>query len=364
MNSADCSAAWVHEELIGGNVIAAISELPREGVYAPSGTCWRGPLLPCAELSYYRLTFLAQGAGSACWAVFAYDRDGNAFVADCYSSVDPAPNWAECEHHVRMPVGAVMVRCQFQSSEGELTVREVSLVQSEPGEALRWMERLVTELPPLPELLEGVDPTCLSRWAALLKRGSAPRVVMLGDSIVNDTNNSLFELLVGRVAGGCVPVVLPSVRGGTGCWHYRDPEEHRAYVAELAPDVLLIGGISHRGDADAVREVVRMTRAVCDCDIALMSGPMGADWRVPETCTEGPSPVPDEHDQVRFGQVLRGLAAEEGVAYFDMATPWNRYLGASLRPWGSFHRDRVHANDRGKQVLGRMLAAYLTNCGD
>jgi len=56
---------------------------------------------------------------------------------------------------------------------------------------------------------------------------------------------------------------------------------------------------------------------------------------------------------------LREMAAEENVEYLDMTTPWAQYVVASGRSTGSFKRDHVHGNDRGKQILGRILAAYF-----
>jgi hypothetical protein len=36
--------------------------------------------------------------------------------------------------------------------------------------------------------------------------------------------------------------------------------------------VIIVGGISHRGDIDSIREVIRQIRVVSDADILLMTG--------------------------------------------------------------------------------------------
>ena len=53
------------------------------------------------------------------------------------------------------------------------------------------------------------------------------------------------------------------------------------------------------------------------------------------------------------------MAAQEKVEFLDMAGPWGRYIHDSEHALGSFKRDRVHANDRGKQILGRILERFF-----
>ena len=54
------------------------------------------------------------------------------------------------------------------------------------------------------------------------------------------------------------------------------------------------------------------------------------------------------------------MAAEQKAGYVDMTLAWGEYVRASGKPTDWFKRDAVHANDRGEQVVGRILAAYLT----
>ena len=56
---------------------------------------------------------------------------------------------------------------------------------------------------------------------------------------------------------------------------------------------------------------------------------------------------------------LRRLAAEEKGELLDMMGPWGRHIRESEHATGPFKRDRIHANDRGKQVPGRILEAYF-----
>ena len=53
------------------------------------------------------------------------------------------------------------------------------------------------------------------------------------------------------------------------------------------------------------------------------------------------------------------MAAEEEVEFLDMTGPWGQYIKDSGLACGWFMRDVVHANERGFQVLGRILEKYF-----
>ena len=42
-----------------------------------------------------------------------------------------------------------------------------------------------------------------------------------------------------------------------------------------------------------------------------------------------------------------------------MREVWDQYMRTQEKPWGWFMRDPVHANTRGKLVLGKILEAYF-----
>ena len=61
-------------------------------------------------------------------------------------------------------------------------------------------------------------------------------------------------------------------------------------------------------------------------------------------------------------QSLREVAEQKRVAFFDIAGAADRYIDeAAEAGWQrrDFHRDRVHANHYGKQLLGRLLLRRL-----
>ena len=60
-----------------------------------------------------------------------------------------------------------------------------------------------------------------------------------------------------------------------------------------------------------------------------------------------------------YRSALMKLASEENAEYIDMTGPWGQYIREN-DALGAFKRDRVHANDRGKQILGRILERYFS----
>jgi len=225
-------------------------------------------------------------------------------------------------------------------------------------------DRLYADLPKV----ECIPPA--GRWSHMpktmraLREGTPLHIVMLGDSIINDTFNSNYGALLSRLYPRSRLRITCSVRGGTGCWYYKEDENIKSYVLDLKPDLLMIGGVSHRNDTESIREVIRKTRQqLPDCEILLMSGPFGQDPR--KGPTDGVAPMPVQRCPADpFTTELEQLAREQRVEFFDMRTPWAGYLGQSGKPHGWLHRDQVHANDRGKQILGRLLECYFAPARD
>lgn len=193
--------------------------------------------------------------------------------------------------------------------------------------------------------------------AAILRKGEGElRVVMLGDSIVNDTSRSAWELLVQKEVPGVTVTKATSVRGSTGCWWYREPGRVRKYGLDHRPNLVIIGGISHRDDVEAVREVVRQIREGSRADVLLMSSAFGTVDPLDDTqWSERLDPAGSD-----FRSKLAKLAEELGVGFLDMTAAWGQHVRESDKEIDWFKRDVVHANKRGEQVLGRVLAAYLT----
>jgi alpha-L-fucosidase len=195
----------------------------------------------------------------------------------------------------------------------------------------------------------------LPKTRQLLIEGGVLRVVMLGDSIVNDTSRSGWDFVVGRRHPRCTIEKTTSVRGSTGCWWYKEAGRVQKFVLDQKPDLVIIGGISHRDDIDSVRDVVRQIRESAGPDILLMTGAFGSVDPLDGSFVDA-----DGVHSTAYNQSLRALATEVGAAFLDMETAWGQYVRDSGRKLDSFKRDEVHANAQGEQILGHILANYLS----
>jgi lysophospholipase L1-like esterase len=196
----------------------------------------------------------------------------------------------------------------------------------------------------------------IPKTMAKLRGGGGLRMVLLGDSIMGNTSGSSFELLLMRDYPACKIVKIPSLRSSTGCKYYREENRVEEYVLRHNPDLLMIGGISNGGDAEAVRSVIRQVREKKpDTEVLLLTPVFGSlrDEHI-RTFTREIDPATDS-----FRLRMQRVAAEEKCAFFDMTGPWWEYIQKSGKTPGWFYGDSVHANDRGCQIIGRLLREWF-----
>jgi hypothetical protein len=196
----------------------------------------------------------------------------------------------------------------------------------------------------------------LPRTMSKLRNRGELRMVLLGDSIMGNTSSSQFDLLMMRSHPNCKIVKIPSLRSSTGCTYYREEGRVREYVLKHVPDLVVIGGISNRGDAEAVRSVIRQIRAEKpDTEFLLLTPVFGrADDEHIKTYTREIDPT-----TTNFRSALQKVAAEERCGFFDMTGPWWESIQNSGKTYGWFLGDAVHANERGCQIIGRLLDRWF-----
>lgn len=192
--------------------------------------------------------------------------------------------------------------------------------------------------------------------SALKKDGAELKVVMLGDSIVNDTYRSQWYDLLRARYPKCKITATGVVRGSTGCWWYKDEDRVKKYVLPLNPDLLIIGGISQNNDTESIREVIRQVTRSKPCDVLLMTGAFGETD--PNDDSKWAFDLP--RDSKHYNRRLYELSKELKAGFVDMNAHWGLYVKESGRPVGWFHRDEIHANIKGEQILGHLLAAHLS----
>ncbi len=229
-------------------------------------------------------------------------------------------------------------------------------VLTKPEHTMEQVEAAYAQMPPLRYAPPADRWRFLPRTAALLaKDGAELRVVMVGDSIVNDTSRSRWDDVLQKSYPKCKITKVTCVRGGTGCWWFKEPARIKKYILDQKPDLLILGGISHKDDVDSVREVIEAVRKASPCDVLVMAPVFGyMDPRDDKQWNEVVHPSGSD-----FRTRLRRMADEQKAGFLDMTAAWGEYLRASGRPTVWFKRDDVHANERGEQIVGRILAAHL-----
>ncbi|MFL5243649.1 MAG: SGNH/GDSL hydrolase family protein [Gemmataceae bacterium] len=199
------------------------------------------------------------------------------------------------------------------------------------------------------------------RWALLpktkkkLDQGGQLTIVMLGDSIVNDTSRSNWSFHLQSLYPKLTITKYTSVRGSTGCAWFQEDDRLNRYVLDFKPDLVMIGGISQGTDVAPIREVIHKIRKACGADILLMTGPFGTlDPTDDKTWKKTLSPAPDD-----YRSKLAKLARDEKVELVDVQREWGEYIRATGRPVADFKRDNIHANEKGEQIIGRILVRYF-----
>ena len=289
--------------------------------------------------------------------VFFYDKAGKV-LPDCYDTLYPG---VEARHYERVlyawdEVEELEVFFQkpweMRENDGDRCTLEIANVKIETAtweDAAKYADAVYAQLPPLAFAPQGDWTALVPRTMAAFKSGRPWRVVMLGDSIVQDTFHSQFHALVKRAFPQSNAEWILSMRGGTGCWHYILAENFYPYVVDHRPDLLVIGGISNdaRHDdkdnqdvgptgADAMTRVAKVARERLGCEVLLVNSPLSLDLRPREPANLA-APLPKmAFDPARHGgglgagyAQLRELCAQNAMQWWTRSCPVTR--GSSPR---------------------------------
>jgi hypothetical protein len=365
-SSDSAKAGWVYKPSKWKGKKAYIKS---EGLNKENGEMWTSPKisLPDRPFGFYRLQFQSKAEAKGYYAIFYYDSNDKFAVDDNYGTVDKSAEWVQNDVIFRARTDTKTITINFINKK-PVSVKDLSLWTISIEEAASHQDRLYATLPPL-------DFNALTnRWKYLpktmeaLKKGKVLRIVMLGDSIINDTNNSNWDALLSRLYPKAKIQLICSARNSTGCRYYYQDENFKSYVKDPNPDLLIIGGISNGYNVKHLkymRIVIEKAREHIGCEIMVISGPVSSDvrkWDKNNPDQALPQQVPSKEllKLSPFYQEMEEMCKEMKVEYLDMYTPWHQYIGASGKPYMWFHRDIYHANDQGKQILGRMLEGYFS----
>lgn len=335
----------------------------RHGLAVSSGL-WESPEWPAVPFAYYRVRFTYKSEHGGYRLVRCRDALAREIGADDHNTLDAAPDWTYGEFYTQARDGAATQRVAFGAGGSEFLLGSVRVERVSADEALAAADRLYATMPPV---CHEVGP---DRWRWLpstrqaLIEGRPLRILLLGDSIANDLGNSCVELLLGRVYPHARITLLRSIRSGSGCGYFRHHVKEDVIAKD--PDLVVIAGISHGCDVAAMRSVVEQTRAGMrkPVEFLVLTGAViqpGTSWV--SKSREIESPPAAEHElagaETRFYEELVRVRDDVPWATFDMRSAWEDYLTRSPHPRSWYQRDYIHANARGKQVLGRLLLEYF-----
>lgn len=339
---------------------------------------WIGPKLDVEPHAYYHIRFQAKTAQRASWAAQFFQSDGTMITSDVYDAALPGEDgsWREQNTLIRIHPEAATMHLLFHGVEGGVAIDDLSVERIDEDAARIWIDNLAAENP----ILHYQPPS--DRWdhlpktRAKLENGEKLRIVMLGDSICNDTSNSLYELLLERDYPGADIEVVTSVRGSTGCVYYQKENRVEQYVLQYEPDLLIIAGISHNSDEQAIASVIDQVREQSDCEVLVLNGFVTPNDVINERRygftyfmrIRGAEPAAIRkkvsetlHNAIAFRTELPAMCREKKVAFLDARRAWDHYMVRSGRvhTYDEVMRDSVHANRLGKQIAGRLLYRFL-----
>lgn len=335
---------------LGGRFLSeGVVTLPKRGILV-------SPEVPAGELDFYEVKVVSSSTNGPILFVFSGDRTVEEISGHHALQLEPSEEMREHSYFTRIKEGAGTMRVGFQSFGGDAKIASVQVRQIPAVEATALSEVLYSKLPPL-----NWEPDA-SRWKHLentrraLKAGDTVRMLFLGDSIMNDIGNSPLDVLLGECYPHTTIEVLTSVRGATGCWFYQRPGNVEKYVLQRNPGLVLIGGISHHDDLEAVRSVIRQIRKHSSAEILLLTEAFGFPWRW-QNLAQWPEEIPVNPENWR--NRLSRLAQEENTGFFDLERIWGTYLREHDLEVTRLMRDNTHANELGAQVMARIFARFF-----
>jgi len=329
---------------------------------------WVSPqfLVPSSE--FFCITVRSRGSVGLCgvgynlattWGRYPHTNSQGLLAADDWTVMPAQPEWQTNHFCTRSLANAAT--CGIRLSGGE--VDEVRVTAASRAEVRAWADATYAAMPPLHYTPARDRFAGLSRIRNRLQQRQEVTVVLLGDSLMNDTCNSTFDVLLERTygyAGNTRVHAVAAVGGGAGVdkwagdanWNWpRSDLDLQAAVVGQRPDLVVIGGISNGTNYAAFEALIdRIVGGVSEQfgytpDILLVTGAFGTGL-----------------DPAGYADQLRMLAEQRAIGFMDLRSVWLGYVTAAEQqgvPRSHFYRDAVHANHFGKQMLGRALVAQL-----
>jgi len=331
---------------------------------------WSTAPIRVSPKSIYRLTLSATSKNGGLLTLRYYDKHGF-YLGDAPDTINVSLNSPPAEG---CPTGGVVTTTLFQPPASAATVTIVIGSEDNQSEltvhALRFeritrreaKDIIAERTAPYPRPAIAPDQRAavqknLRGTMNFLSKDIPLSIVILGDSIANDTYNGLFRLALAEHYPNAKFSIHLSVRGGSSCQFYRQFNRTAQYVLRYNPDLVIIAGVSHQRDTDAIRDVIRQIQESSKAEILFMTGPH--DLFNTSTSGRRLSVAEQDEREVRFKEEVRLLADLPGVASFDFTPVWKEYIASMSVPETHIMRDNIHYNFDGKLLLATFLADLL-----
>lgn len=345
--------------------------IPFEGYYESKGGRIESPRFKLdgeiGKNRFYRLTFSAKCPVDGYWWVDFFDVEGNQ-LPDVNSRLYASDDWTPYDVMVPARPDAAFAQIAFVTKKGA-QAKDVSMRQASVAAAAKWCNDLAATLSKLdtPETKGAWDG--LQKARAKILSGVPVTIVLLGDSIMNDTwCGNAVALIQDALPKADLRCYL-SVRGSTGCWYYHEKDHFAEYVGKYKPDLVVIGGISNYGGPTyhSLKEVEDcMVETILRCqligaEVVICTPPPSYEFRKDAAAKSFDRSLLQEKDGFLYLQqeYERRAASRTDVQVWDLTTAPCEAIARSGKPLDWFKRDAAHNDDRGKQLIAQTLAAYF-----
>lgn len=312
---------------------------------------WESDFFSFEENQYYKINLTVQSSIKGMFGVIFYNENLKKLNHDFFSSFSNSDHFSTITSFFSPKNGAKKGRLVFLSTDS-LKIKEISIEKTCWKDVLCWLEHLQNNVIKVRPFI--CKKRFIQRTIDSFKNGKRVKVVLLGDSIINDTSNSFFEVLLRKIYPAIQIEIIPSVRDSTGCPYYEKENRVKQYVIDYEPDLLMIGGISNNEDVDSIRNVIRQVRKSIDPEIFVMNeifGKEDASWNEL-------SQTPDAGKN-SYRYKLEKLSEEEKIEFFDINRYWLEFLRYKEKHYEFFLRDELHPNDYGRLVIAYLLFYFF-----
>lgn len=347
-----------------------VAYIPFEGYYESKGGRIESPRFALNKSSdenaWYLLSFCAKSETDGYWWVDFYDKDGKP-LPDVNSRLYASCDWQVYDVVVPTRPEAVTAQIAFVSRKGAFA-RDVKMRRITEKDAAQWCDKLYATLPQLSHAVQKDAWAKLPNSRNTINSTNEFCIVLLGDSIMNDTWCGNFGAMLKCDFPRTDFKLILSVRGSTGCWYYHKKENFEEYVAKFHPNLVVIGGISNwlgpekftvKEAEDWMVETIERCKTI-GAEVVVCTPPPSYEFRKNEKvvpfdfslCEEGGM----RHLRWDFH---KNAARRTGVQLWDLTTGPCEAIARSGKPLNWFKRDAAHNDNRGKQLVAQTLAAYF-----